>query len=101
MDVEIAIRYSDERAALRLRKNVEHRLARQPHSEVDTMSDTAIVAPGKAPSMGTFERYLTLWVAFCIVVGIVLGQTVPGVFHALSAATATSTSTCRSPCWSG
>jgi len=37
--------------------------------------------------MGTFERYLTLWVALCIVVGIVLGQAVPGVFHALGAAT--------------
>jgi hypothetical protein len=31
------------------------------------------VAPGKAPSMGVFERYLTLWVALCIVVGIALG----------------------------
>ena len=37
--------------------------------------------------MGTFERYLTLWVALCIIVGIALGQTVPGVFHALGAAT--------------
>ena len=51
------------------------------------MSDAAIVAPGKAPAMGTFERYLTLWVALCIIVGIALGQTVPGVFHALGAAT--------------
>jgi arsenite transporter len=51
------------------------------------MSDAAIVAPGKAPSMGTFERYLTLWVALCIIVGIALGQTVPGIFHALGAAT--------------
>ena len=39
------------------------------------------VAAIKAPSMGTFERYLTLWVALCIVVGIALGQLVPGVFH--------------------
>jgi ACR3 family arsenite transporter len=37
--------------------------------------------------MGTFERYLTLWVALCIVVGIGLGQTVPGLFHALGTAT--------------
>jgi arsenite transporter len=50
------------------------------------MSEAAAV-PGKAPSMGTFERYLTLWVALCILVGIVLGQTVPGVFRALGAAT--------------
>lgn len=29
------------------------------------------------PSLNFFERYLTLWVAICIVVGIVLGQTFP------------------------
>jgi ACR3 family arsenite transporter len=34
-----------------------------------------------------FERYLTLWVALCIIVGIALGQTIPGVFHALGTAT--------------
>ncbi len=51
------------------------------------MSEAAAVAPGKAPSMGTFERYLTLWVALCIIVGIALGQPVPGMFHALGAAT--------------
>ncbi len=50
--------------------------------------------------MGTFERYLTLWVALCIVVGIVLGQLVPGLFHA-SAPRRSRKSTCRSPCWSG
>ncbi|WP_158928738.1 ACR3 family arsenite efflux transporter [Acidisphaera sp. S103] len=37
--------------------------------------------------MGTFERYLTIWVALCIVVGIALGQAIPGVFHVLGAAT--------------
>ncbi|MEA2790313.1 MAG: arsenite transporter, partial [Acetobacteraceae bacterium] len=46
------------------------------------MSEATITAAGKAPSMGTFERYLTLWVALCIVVGIALGQAVPSVFHA-------------------
>ena len=51
------------------------------------MSEAAAVAPSKAPSMGMFERYLTLWVALCIIVGIALGQTVPGVFQALGAAT--------------
>src|SRR5664279_1470859 len=51
------------------------------------MNDTAIIAPGTAPSMGIFERFLTLWVALCIIAGIGLGQTVPGVFHALGAAT--------------
>ena len=41
----------------------------------------------KAPSMGTFERYLTLWVGLCIVVGVVLGRAVPGVFHLIGSAT--------------
>ncbi|MCG6206283.1 ACR3 family arsenite efflux transporter [Rhodopseudomonas sp. HC1] len=36
--------------------------------------------------MSTFERYLTLWVALCIVVGIGLGHVMPGVFHAIGAA---------------
>ncbi len=43
--------------------------------------------PATRRRMGTFERYLTLWVALCIVVGIGLGQLVPGAFHALGAAT--------------
>ncbi len=34
-------------------------------------------------SLGTFERYLTLWVALCIVAGIVLGRLLPGPFQAL------------------
>jgi len=33
--------------------------------------------------MSTFERYLTLWVAVCIAVGIALGHFVPNVFHAI------------------
>lgn len=33
--------------------------------------------------MSTFERYLTLWVALCIVIGIALGHVMPGVFHAI------------------
>ena len=37
--------------------------------------------------MGKFERFLTLWVTLCIIVGISLGQAVPSVFHALGAAT--------------
>jgi ACR3 family arsenite transporter len=36
--------------------------------------------------MSTFERYLTLWVALCIVVGIALGTLMPGVFHAIGSA---------------
>ena len=33
--------------------------------------------------MSVFERYLTVWVFLCIVVGIGLGQTLPGVFQSI------------------
>ena len=36
--------------------------------------------------MSTFERYLTLWVALCIVIGIALGHLMPPVFQAIGAA---------------
>jgi ACR3 family arsenite transporter len=31
--------------------------------------------------MSIFERYLTLWVFLCIIVGVVLGQLIPAPFH--------------------
>ncbi len=34
-------------------------------------------------SMSVFERYLSLWVALCIVTGVVLGQFMPDVFQAI------------------
>ncbi len=36
--------------------------------------------------MSTFERYLTVWVAACIIVGIILGHALPGVFQIIGAA---------------
>ena len=36
--------------------------------------------------MTTFERYLTLWVALCIIAGVALGHFLPGLFHAIGAA---------------
>ena len=42
---------------------------------------TGILAAG-AP-MSVFERYLTVWVALCIVAGIALGQFFPGIFQAI------------------
>ncbi|MCX7588630.1 ACR3 family arsenite efflux transporter [Phenylobacterium sp. 58.2.17] len=36
--------------------------------------------------MSVFERYLTLWVALCIVAGVALGHLFPGVFQAIGAA---------------
>ncbi|EAB4654680.1 ACR3 family arsenite efflux transporter [Salmonella enterica] len=36
-----------------------------------------------APAMNLFERYLSVWVALCIAIGILLGQVVPGVFRVI------------------
>ena len=36
--------------------------------------------------MSLFERYLTLWVALCIVAGVALGHLLPGLFHAIGSA---------------
>ena len=36
-----------------------------------------------AAPMSVFERYLTVWVFFCIVVGIALGQLFPAAFQAV------------------
>ena len=36
--------------------------------------------------MSSFERYLTVWVALCIVAGIVLGHFLPGVFQLIGGA---------------
>jgi arsenite transporter len=49
------------------------------------MSSQCEVTAKRASSapMGVFERYLTLWVFVCIVVGIVVGQVLPGVAQAV------------------
>ena len=47
-------------------------------------ADAASTSPA-VPGIGFFERYLTVWVALCIVVGIALGQWWPGVFQAIGA----------------
>ncbi len=36
--------------------------------------------------MSIFERYLTLWVALCIVAGVALGHSLPGVFRSIGTA---------------
>jgi ACR3 family arsenite transporter len=43
--------------------------------------------PARKPAMSVFERFLTFWVALCIIVGIALGQLLPGVFHVIGDAT--------------
>lgn len=47
-----------------------------------TSADTAVSPPS---GIGFFEKWLTLWVALCIVAGIVLGKFFPGFFNTLAA----------------
>jgi ACR3 family arsenite transporter len=51
-----------------------------------------IVAPANTPaaklvSLGLFERWLTGWVALCMVAGVILGQLMPGAFRLIGDAT--------------
>ena len=48
---------------------------------------TAGHASAGKPAMSVFERFLTFWVALCIIAGIALGQLLPGVFHVIGNAT--------------
>ena len=48
------------------------------------MTTTALPTPAPAAApMSVLERYLTVWVALCIVVGIALGQLLPGPVQAI------------------
>jgi ACR3 family arsenite transporter len=38
------------------------------------------------PALGVFERYLTVWVALCIIAGIALGHWFPAPFQAIGRA---------------
>ncbi len=33
----------------------------------------------KAPEIGFFQRYLTIWVAICMIVGVLIGKFIPGI----------------------
>ena len=46
------------------------------------LATTALPRPG----IGFFERYLTLWVALCIIAGIALGHMLPGLFGVIASA---------------
>ncbi len=48
------------------------------------MTDATLSEQAVAPApMTAFERYLTVWVLLCIVLGIALGQLLPGPFQAI------------------
>jgi len=42
------------------------------------------IASATKPAISFFERYLSVWVALCIVVGVALGQFFPGAFKAIA-----------------
>jgi hypothetical protein len=48
---------------------------------------TAGRASARKPAMSVFERFLTFWVALRFIVGIALGQLLPGIFHVIGDAT--------------
>ena len=50
---------------------------------MSAVSQPQVVPTRRPAAMGTFERFLTVWVALCIVAGIALGAAMPGFFHAL------------------
>jgi len=57
-----------------------------------TLQDTTPVRAGAGgaagrptPSLGAFERYLSVWVALCMVAGVLLGKAVPGLTGSLRA----------------
>jgi ACR3 family arsenite transporter len=49
-----------------------------------TTSQPTAIAGGQKPAIGFFERYLTVWVALCIIAGIALGRIFPGAFQAIA-----------------
>jgi ACR3 family arsenite transporter len=50
---------------------------------MSTQCETTGKRLSRAP-MGVFERYLTVWVFICILIGIGLGHLAPGAFHAVA-----------------
>lgn len=46
---------------------------------------TSGAAAAPTPAIGFFERYLSLWVGLCILVGVGLGQLFPSAFRAVAA----------------
>ena len=51
-----------------------------------TTRGTGSAVAAAKPALPLFERYLTLWVALCIVAGIALGHRLPEMFHVIGAA---------------
>jgi ACR3 family arsenite transporter len=52
----------------------------------ETTLPAAGARPARRPRLGIFERYLSLWVALCILVGIALGRLFPAPFQLIGSA---------------
>ncbi len=52
-------------------------------SAAETHTPPAPVEPAGPKRMGLFERYLTAWVALCMVAGVAIGQAFPGATNAV------------------
>ena len=50
---------------------------------MDATTTPSAGTPAAPAPMSLFERGLTLWVALCIVAGLLLGQLAPSLFHAI------------------
>jgi len=50
------------------------------------MSTPPLTGAPAPPAMTLFERYLTLWVALCIMAGIAFGHLLPGLFSTIASA---------------
>ena len=64
----------------------------------ESVSTRAAASRPRPAALGFFERYLTLWVALCIVAGIALGHLLPGPVPAPRRAPRSPRSTCRWRC---
>ena len=53
------------------------------HADNGAVDDLAATAEKAQGDLGVFERYLSLWVALCIAVGVAVGQFIPAVPNVL------------------
>ena len=48
-------------------------------SSISSLAATESAMPAPQKGLSLFERYLSVWVILCIIAGIILGKTAPGV----------------------
>ncbi len=50
---------------------------------MEQVLDSVALGPSDDKRLGFFERYLTLWVALCMVAGVTIGRWAPGLTDVL------------------